>query len=153
MIQQWSYSGDPQASDRDYVRFLVGDTEKESPLLDNREVEAGIAKEPTLENAAAFLLENLARKFSQKTSINVGGISIDCSKLATAFKERAEELRADSYVLALPSFGGLTKSGKRVLDEDSDAVQPSFRIGMDDNPRAATERTDTICAPWFTWSC
>lgn len=134
----WNYD-DPATKDRDKVRFLVGDTCASDPLVSDQEVAFAIGEQPTLELAAAFILRSLAARYSRKATSRVGDISNNCSDIAKAFSDRADKLDpgnqiGGSSLLVAPSFGGLSISEKQTLDEDADAVQPSFRKGMNDIP-------------------
>jgi len=134
----WNYTGDPANSDRDAVRFLVGDTCEADPLLQDAEVDFVISEQTTNELAAAYCLRALAARFSRQVTKKIGDVSVNCSDLAKAFAERADELDPNGITknvpLALPSFGGLSIDEKDSLAEDEDAVQPSFSRGMNDMP-------------------
>ena len=134
----WTYSGDPATSDRDEVRFLVGDTDPEDKMVEDAEINWAIANQSTTKLAAAVVLRALASKFSRMVTNKVGDLSTNCSDLATAFSDRANELDPSGLTkataLCLPSFGGLSISGKETLSEDTDAVQPRFYRGQDDIP-------------------
>jgi hypothetical protein len=93
--------------------------------------------------AAANVLDALAAKFSGVTDERVGDVQRSGSKIADAYRKRAEELRREGGgVLAEFFAGGLSISGKESLNENTDAVQPSFRMGMDDHPALPNERDD-----------
>lgn len=134
----WNYTGNPADSDRDGVRFLIGDTCEDDKLLQDAEIEYAISKQTTLELAAAYCLRVLAAKFSRMVTKKVGDIAVNCSDLAKAYSDRANELDPNGITknipLALPSFGGRSHDEKETLDEDTDAVQPSFSRGMNDPP-------------------
>lgn len=134
----WNYSGRPGSSDRDQVRFLMGDTDADEPLMPDEEILFAISEQANLKLAAAMCLRALAALYSRKVTNKVGDVSSNCSDLAKAFKERADELdplgqATMSSNLVLPSFGGLSISEKDSLDEDTNAVQPYFKRDMGDN--------------------
>lgn len=133
---RFSYGGDPSASDIDAVRFLVGDTNADRPLLDDREVEFAISQEPDPNLAGAILAEHLFGLFSAKGNIKVGPVSKDYSKVAEMFKKKADQLREAACRSALPSFPATHHSTKDVLDENTDLVRPNFLVGLSDNPFA-----------------
>jgi hypothetical protein len=146
----WNYTGRVD-SDRDKVRFYVGDTDESDKLVRDEEILFAIDEQPSLEFAAAVILRALAAKFSRLVSSRVGDVSTsNAAAVAKAFADRAKEfdpfdLSIGSSSLVLPSFGGLSISEKETLDEDTDAVQPSFRKAMDDipgGPDDVYERTD-----------
>lgn len=134
----WNYTGNPADSDRDQVRFLIGDTDTDDQLVQDGEIAFAIDNQINLKLAAALCLRALAAKFSRDVTRKVGDVSTNCSDLAKAFKDRADELDPTGITTApdpvLPSFGGLTISGKETLLEDTDAVQPRFNRGEDDIP-------------------
>jgi len=140
---KWTYSGDPATSSLDETRFLIGDTEKEKPQVSDDEVFWAIQKaENDTTGAAVLLCQHLARKYSRLADCSVGDVSRSCSQIAKAYKDRADELTSDSQQIgmALPSFGGLSLGEKTALSENTDAVQPAFSVGMDDNPGAPLGR-------------
>jgi len=133
----WNYSGDPSTSELDAVRYYSGQTDKHEQLVSNEEILFEIDQEPNLKLAAANVLDHLARKFSKDTDERVGDVQRSGSKLAEAFRKRADELREeveDDSGGGDFFFGGLSKSGNQNLESDSDARQPVFRIGDDDHP-------------------
>ena len=136
----WNYSGDPNRNERDKVRFLIGDTCKESPLVQDEEISFALSRFSEVELAAALCCRAIAAKFSRQVNTTVGGVSRACSDLAKAYAARAKELDPDdtttggASALVLPSFGGLSISEKTALDSDTDATPVNFKIGMDDIP-------------------
>lgn len=74
----------------------------------------------------------------------MGDVKDSASQKAKAYQALAEKLRSRATALALPKFGGLSISEKETLAEDTDAVQPAFAIGQDDNPAAIDPRDPLI---------
>ena len=128
----WTYGGDPTANDRDEVRFLIGDTDTADELISDEEIAYFTSNYSDNILAAAYAAESLAAKFTRKADMAIGKLRIGASKQAENFNALAANLfdRARAGI----SVGGLTISGKEDLREDSDAVQPSFRRGIHDNP-------------------
>lgn len=137
MPTEFTYSGDPSESNRDEVRFLIGDTIESRPLFDDREIDFQLTKTPNKKIAGAELLENKARQFAVQADVRVGDVSKAFGKVSENMFKAAADLRADANKRALPFFGGLSISGKEALRERSDDVQPQFSIGQNDNPTAA----------------
>ena len=148
----WSYSGNPASSNKDAVRFLVGDTDTADQLVSDQEVNYAIAEQASNNLAAAMVLRALAAKFSRLVTNKVGDVSANCSDMAKAFQDRADALDPGGIttgtVLASPSFGGLSQSEKDAYDSNSDAVQPDFRKSMNDIPGGPDNQT-TGRNPWF----
>ena len=144
---RFSYTGDPADRPIDAVRFLVGDTNSDRPLLDDREVEFAIDKNPNQNLAAATLAEHLFGLFIAKADISVGPVSKSFTRVAELFKTKADQLRSEACKTAIPSFPATQVSSREVLDLDDALTRPSFLIGISDNPfavqiNARLDRTD-----------
>lgn len=135
MEKRFTYGNDPAASPRDAVRFFAGDTDHNSPRMDDREVDYALTQNSNPRLAAALCLDALAATYSFKASISVGEVSQDLGEIADKLRKRAEELRTEAGRHGvLPFFGGLTLQGKLDLDNRTGDVQPHFRIGQFDSP-------------------
>tara|TARA_A100001515_G_scaffold67655_3_gene53806 strand:- start:1513 stop:1956 length:444 start_codon:yes stop_codon:yes gene_type:complete len=143
----WSYSGDPSSSDRDKVRFLVFDTDTNDQLLSNEELDWLLSQNSNIYMAAATAAEAIAAKFAKDISRSVVGISATPGGRADFYLELAERLRAQvssTNKHAQVFAGGLSIDNKEALDDDSDAVQPGFKIGQFDydGPNQGQDYTD-----------
>jgi len=136
----WTYSNDPANNTRDELRLLVGDTNTSDQLLSDEEIAyyLGLNGSDALASAPSAC-EGIAAKFSRQANTTNQGLSVAASERAKAYLALANELRDKAVTVADVFAGGLTISGKEALDQDSDAVQPSFRIGLDDNPSGDPE--------------
>ncbi len=133
---QFSYSGDPSRTPRDGVRFYVGDTNRQRPLLDDREVDFALAANPNPLIAAAVLAEHLMGKFAREADVTVGPVSKSFSSISEAFSKKAEQLRCEANKRAGVSFPAITIQGKRNLQENENLTRPAFLVGLTDNPFA-----------------
>ena len=52
----WNYSGDPSLSSRDAVRFLIGDTDPNDPLVTDEEIAYALGRFTEPELAGAICL-------------------------------------------------------------------------------------------------
>lgn len=134
--KRFSYGNDPATSDRDAVRFLVGDTNAARPLLDDREVDWAISQHPNQNLAAASLADHLYGFFASKGDFKVGPVNKSYSKVAELFKAKAEQLRAEACKGAIPSFPATKVSTKQVLIDNQDLAESNFSVGLTDNPFA-----------------
>ena len=128
----WTYSGNPADSDRDKVRFLVFDTDTNDQLLSNEEIAWLLSEQTNVYLAAANAAEVIAAKFAKDITRSAVGLSATVGNRAQFYLDLADKLRdqvGTTNQRAEVFAGGLTVSGKDSLDSDSDAVQPSFRIG------------------------
>lgn len=133
----WSYT-DPSNSTNDEIRYLSGCNIETRQLVTDEEITYAAGQYSNTRLAAALVLRALAARFSRETDYREGDIAVSASKQADAFRKLANELDPGGTtlgtILALPSFGGLSKSEKEALNADTDAVQPSFYRGMNDIP-------------------
>jgi len=137
----WTYGHDPAASDRDHVRFLVGDTEEADPLLDDREVDWALSSAGTVEGAAVQAARGLAAKFARMaTSVTIGRTKRQYENRAAAFRSLADEIEAGSPTLtdsvaAAPVAPQTTISGHEEAAADPNRAPGVFSVGMERNPR------------------
>ena len=136
----FTYTSDPENSKRDAVRLLTGDTDSTDPLLQDSEVDYflslyGDAVYP----AAAAACDAIASKYARQADTTNGRLSVKASQRSEAYAKKAKELRRDTLLGAEVFAGGLTISGKNALDDDTDAVQPAFSVGMDDYDSPITD--------------
>lgn len=136
----WTYGGDPSANDKDAVRFLSGDTDTTDQLVTDEEIAWLLTENPNVYSAAAESCRAIASKYARYADKTVGRISESASQKADAYEARADSLDEKASMNCVPSFGGLSISEKEALDEDTDAVQPSFPIGDWDHPEVPSER-------------
>ena len=135
--KKWTYNGDPSRSPADAVRFLVGDTIRERPLLDDREVAYLVDRNANINIAAAEACEALWSRFLAISDYTVGSVSKKYSDVASKFKERAADFRSEAARSnALVSFPATLRSTKQALENDDELEQPQFSIGLADNPEA-----------------
>lgn len=136
----WTYSGDPDSSALDGIRFLIGDTDTNDQLLANEEitwmnsqVSGSTTSTDSLYTVAYRCMITIASKFSRLADQAVGDMRVSMSQKARGAREQAKELK----VLAqseggtpTPYAGGLTISDKELDLDNSDLVKPSFSQGQ-----------------------
>lgn len=108
-----TYSGDPSLSTRDYVRFLIGDTNMAAPLFTNPEIDVTLANVGGPLYAAAALCRSQAAKYSSRATKRVGDFSITYGDIARNFLTMAEtyQAQADLGVGSGAVYcGGISKS-------------------------------------------
>lgn len=138
----WTYI-DPSTNDRDKVRFLVGDTDNDDPLVTDEEIEWVLSTE-NVYNAAATIAESIASKYARKADKTVDDLSIKYSQIAEAFSKRAAEIRirANKRSFSSPYLGGTSKAQKESDAVDTDLVQPFFKKGKFDYTSADDDCTE-----------
>jgi hypothetical protein len=129
----WNYSGDPAASNKDAVRFEIGDTTYEDQLLTDEEILFALSVEGSIIAAAARCCETLARKYAREADYTLGPQSVKASQRGKAFLEMSTALRKKASILS--QGNGLYVGGVDPLEyqKDVDLVQPAFKRGFMDN--------------------
>jgi hypothetical protein len=132
----WTYDGNPSSSDKNEVRFLIGDTDPLDPLLQDEEIEFLIADEGSARKAAPVAAEAISAKFSRMADEKVGQVEKDFSQLAEAYRKLAADLRRRFALRALakPYAGGISKADKAIDESSDDRVHPAFERDMHENP-------------------
>lgn len=141
----WTYSGNPALSSSDQVRFELGDTDINDQQLQDEEIAYLLAQHIDPWIAAAGGCDALARKYSRQAQKTVGKISIAANQRAAAYRQRAQELRQQSFrTNGLPGIGmgGTSFSEKQAFGANPDTIQPNFSIGMDDTTGTAQPQSE-----------
>src|SRR5262245_41086749 len=90
----WSYNPGPTASNRDRVRFLVGDTDVFDQLVTDEEVDLALNMSSLLNIAAAIICESLGTKFARMVDETVGPLSRSLGQRSDKYLARGKALRA-----------------------------------------------------------
>lgn len=131
----WSYD-ENLTTDRDNVRFLIGDTDCDNPLLSDQEINALVTAAGSVNAAAVAALRHLAAVYRRRPDRIVGDLRITYGELAQAFTDRADELESDS-INASPWTALASKTEHDLAAASTDRIVPDFFTpGLHDNPRA-----------------
>jgi len=95
-----TYSGDPGASDRDELRFVLGDTDVANALFEDEELDYLLQEHATVLEAAVAAAEILANRFAREADVAVGDLRADLASLSERWHNRALELRRKLTVRA-----------------------------------------------------
>jgi len=134
---------DPSASDKDAVRFLLGDTVEAAEMVSDEEIEYMISKwKPvwgTVEFVAAAIAETLAARYVREANYSADGVSVSLANLGNQFRELAASLRQQHKNLLAggqPDVGGITPG-----EQTDPEISPfDFGTGMHDNPEAGRQQ-------------
>jgi hypothetical protein len=129
----WTYSGDPASSDRDAVRFYVGDTNTTEQLLQDAEVDFVLAQVATPLAAAARCARAIASKMAMLVDEKFESIDNKFSQRAKAFTSLAGQLEREvkrQGGLGTPVAGGISVMAVEAARSDTDRVRPAFREGQ-----------------------
>lgn len=117
----WTYSGDPASSQLDECRFLIGDTNIDTPIMQDEEIQYIITEFGTNENKLRYeLFKQAATIFSRDIKRSLGPQSEDPTERLKFFKEQAA-----SYKAKLSSSG---------ISFPKVSYPKVFRKGMHSNP-------------------
>lgn len=117
IIAPSTYSGDPDASDLDYVRDQIGDTGENSLawLLTDKEINKEIKLHSNLLLAASNCARKIGARFSRSVTKSIGGVmSINNSDLAKQFFSLSTELKHQAKMNV--RFAGTAPDVERVID-------------------------------------
>ena len=137
----WNYSG-PSASDKDAVRFLIGDTDVEDQLLSDEEINylvtTWLTVHGTIFYVASMACETIAAQMAREISYSADGVSVSLSELQAKFEQQAETLRQQHKELLVggaPDVGGIS-----AYEEQDIGIAPFiFGTGMSDNREAGRQ--------------
>ena len=134
----WTYDN-PTSSNKDAVRFLVGDTEAADPLVTDEEIEFFLEEFPSSNyHAAAEVAESIAAKFSREVAHSGDGLSYAAEQLQQNYAALAERLRKQGrrrFRSGMgPYVGGISRREREMADADKDKIPSAFRSEMHDHP-------------------
>ena len=140
----WTY--DPSIpTDKDAVRFEIGDTDTNDQLLQDEEIGYLLTTEGTVLGAAIVAAEKAAAKLAKQADQTVSKVSVSLSQRAEAYRKLVGDLKNRLAIkFGAPYAGGISKSDKEAEELDEDRVQPNFTIGMDDFDKEI-DRDDDCC--------
>lgn len=136
----WTYTGDPNDSARDAIRFLVGDTDSTDQLISdeeiawvNSEVSGSAIATTHLYRAAARTAHGIAAKFTRLADQQIGDLRVTMSQKATAARALAlslDEVAATDSSVPVPYAGGISDADKTRQEQDTDRVEPFFETNQ-----------------------
>jgi len=132
----WSYSGDPNSSKRDAVRFVIGDTDTNDQLISDEEVDYLVTLHGTLNRSASEAARAIAAKFARNMSRSIGGLSADFAAKYRQYMELADKLATSEEAFPVSPFvSGWSRSEKAAREADTDRESTFSRKGVHDNER------------------
>ena len=143
---KFTYSGDPSTSTRNYVRFLLNDTDSTDALFSDEELNYVITEwGGDAYNAARELAEIPIARFSRladSSSKSVGDISVSESYSAkvTHYKELANSFLQRQMRKSPPKPWANSESLKSTDDRNISDYNTDFYVGITDNPNSNYEQ-------------
>lgn len=115
----FSYSADPSTSDKDKIRFLIGDIDSNEQLLSDEEINYLNSKHDNTWGACAEACEAIVAQYSKRANIGLsGGLDANLSDKVEHYTSLAQDFRRKSASAHVP------------IDGSGD---PSFERGQFDN--------------------
>jgi len=129
----WSYS-DSLSTDRDRLRFRIGDVDTNDQLLSNETLDALLTTRPDPTLAAIDAIEGILAKFAREIDRGSLGLGGSRSQKTQFYRDLLKELRAEAARGDTGAFfGGSSVSGKETIQEDEDKPLTPFRLNQFDN--------------------
>lgn len=123
----WSYSGDPSRSDKDAVRFRLGDTDVNHQQVSDGEITYTLAeKSDSIPSTVLALAIALRNKYAPYVNEKTDRVSIEYGQMFEHFKALVKEIKRDSALTAMPFAGGISVGDKAARVDDTDRVKPKF---------------------------
>ena len=126
----WTYT-DPGTSNRDWIRWRVGDTDTTDQLQSDEEIAAALSTYGSKFKAAAAVARAIAAKYSRKADMTMDQLSVKHSQKAAAYLKLAAEIEA-GVALDAGRVGSIqiTNTDRQTEREDTERPQPAFASGM-----------------------
>lgn len=118
----WTYSGDPRATQKDYVRFLCGDTDEQVPMLQDEEIEFLLEEHKSVTQTAKASCKAIIAKLSREVDYAIGPEKVWASQRVEHYRALLADL-SGSQAKASPSWATPGMKQRPAL----------FDIGMHDN--------------------
>jgi hypothetical protein len=154
----WSYSGDPDSSALNAIRFLCGDTDTADQLLSNEEISwtnsqvtGSTTSTDALYEVSYRCLVMIASKFSRLADQAIGDMRVNMSQKAKGAREQAYEMKKLAEregSTPTPYAGGITVSDKEVDEDNSDLVRHAFKVGQFTDVRDGSSGIVADFGPW-----
>lgn len=132
----------PESSDKDALRFLIGDTDEEGHFTEDEEIEWILSRwmpiMGTLEYCAAIVADTIAARYAQEASYSADGVSVSLGPVGEQFRKLAATLRSQHRMLLVggsPDAGGISPYEQR----DFEIRNFSFGTGMHDDLSAGAQ--------------
>lgn len=134
----WTYDATAISTTPLYqVRRLLGDVINNDQQLSDEEINFFLTLRSSVHGAAAEAARSLSAQYSRKVDVtSPGPIQTRYSTQAGSYAKLAvslDQTARDRGAGITPFAGGISITDKISRQQDTDRVQPSFNIGMDDN--------------------
>jgi hypothetical protein len=132
----WSYNT-ALTADKDKVRALIGDTDTTDQILSDEEITFFISQTGNIYSASARACKAIAAKFSRLTDTEIEGVSDRLSQMVKHYNDLAASYDRDAAKFGatiVPVVTGVSYNAMRLVDADTDRVDPAFTMSQFNNP-------------------
>lgn len=140
----WTYTRNPASSTKDEVRFLVGQTSTDDPVVIwDAEIDWAITQSGSAYAAAVLVGESMLQQYAGKDalSLTVGNLSEDygdrSARLAATIANLKRQMAMRNVV---PAAGGVYLADRTARAADTSLVPQIFSVGMTDDPPGLADR-------------
>jgi hypothetical protein len=120
----WTYSENPSSSNKDFVRWQIGDTDSSDQKLQDGEINGALTLYGNKFKAAAECCRAIAAKLARKVSSAVGDLRAELQQEREAYMELADQFELGLGKRVKPFAGGISRSQKEAVQDDTDRVTP-----------------------------
>ncbi len=131
----FTWTGDPNNSIVEQIRFEISDIDASAPLFTDEEIEFAYEIEnDNIYGASARLFEILSRRYAKDTDRKLGPLSVSSSQKSMRYLQLARDLRKKSISLVgVPYVGGVYKSEDAIMKANTNIKSKIFDIDLMDN--------------------
>ncbi len=118
-----------QPTDKDWVRWRVGDISTANGIRQDAEYVAILAEYGSKQEAAWRMAESIGAEFALlAVDSKMGQLQFQYSRRAEWYEKLAAKLKAEADISdsIAPWFGGTSKTDKQTQETNDDRVEPSF---------------------------
>lgn len=133
------------STNKDWVRYLIGDTDTGNAYVQDETIEAVLGEENNKYTAASRVARGIYMRLT-------GGGTLEDRKVgetriryqaAQRFKQTADELKNRGSAYIIPWSGGIYKTDRDARDDNAEKLGVDIARNMTDNPRSPTDLTNT----------
>lgn len=140
----FTYDGDPAGSDLAALRFSIGDTDSNDQQFQDAELTYLLTTYGSVEKASVEAVTRLIAKYARLVDKAVGDLKMSYSQRVKQYKTLLAERRRELLLAKGGGVvaGGLSKTRKRSVAQDTDRVEPAFERGQFDHPGVNENRSE-----------
>ncbi len=128
----WSFdSTAPFGTAKDEIRTRIGDTSSSAPFLSDEQISGLVTAHAGTLYAAAAAARTIAGQLARQVNTREGSFSIDASQGYKSYMNLAKTLKQEASLAGgVVYLGGQSVSDKLTQEQDTDRVEPAFRVDM-----------------------